>query len=234
MHPLMIAEWWQSYEAAVKVAAAAAAASPQSSLSLAKYTIFTEQAVVEQNKTAVMLIVCIPCTSPLPPFSSVHFDGLLPLWGKKSVNYFTNTAGVASRPATCGKSIRLQYDEKEKKWSFPACLFLFLSPFLFPASVAPPYVKDPPSALPPFSFSFLSLCSFALCSLSPSPSLSLSLFPPLPSPCTLWYADMQEFLGLKMIDQTCQPWLLFLKMATLAVCVPVIGACLSYSSCDWS
>lgn len=65
------------------------------------------------------------------------------------------------------------------------------------------------SSLFPF-FSFLSpvllLCTLSL--LSPS---SLPL-PPL-SPCTLWYADMQEFLGLKMIDQTCQPWLLLLKMA---------------------
>lgn len=104
---------------------------------------------------------------------------------------------------------------------FP-CLFLFLSPFLLP--VAPPYVKGPPSALPPFSFfSFLSLCSFALC----SPSLPLFL------PLVLWYADMEEFLGLKMIDQTCQPWLLLLKMAAPAVCVPVIGARLSYSACDW-
>lgn len=68
-----------------------------------------------------------------------------------------------------------------------------------------------------------------LCALSLSPSLPLFL-----PPCTLWYADMQEFLGLKMIDQTCQPWLLLLKMAALAVCAPAIGARLSYSSCDWS
>lgn len=65
-----------------------------------------------------------------------------------------------------------------------------------------------------------------------SPALcALPLFLPLPS--TLWYADMQEFLGLKMIDQTCQPWLLLLKMDASAVCAPLIGACLSYSSCDW-
>ncbi|KAI4798758.1 hypothetical protein KUCAC02_020490, partial [Chaenocephalus aceratus] len=35
--------------------------------------------------------------------------------------------------------------------------------------------------------------------------------------------NMQEFLGLKMIDQTCQPWLLLLKMAAAAVRAP----------CDW-
>lgn len=91
---------------------------------------------------------------------------------------------------------------------------------VFNACDTPPHVKDPPSALPFFPF-FLSLCLYVsfLC------TLSLSLPPtPLPPTCTLWYADMQEFLGLKMIDLTCQPWLLLLKMAALAVCMPVIGA----------
>lgn len=69
-------------------------------------------------------------------------------------------------------------------------------------------MKDP-SSIPPF---FLTLCSL-LCEL-----------PPLPSPSMLWYADMQEFLGLKMIDQTCQPWLQLLKMAVLTVYALVIGA----------
>lgn len=122
--------------------------------------------------------------------------------------------------AMCGKAWRKhqtllkQNDEKVKK-SFS----LHFSPLL-----APPYVKDPPSAPPPPFFFSLSLCSLALCAFSP----------PLPSPSMLWYADMQEFLGLKMIDQTCQPWLRLLKMAASAVCVPAIGARLSYSPRDWS
>lgn len=110
--------------------------------------------------------------------------------------------------------------------------FFFSFNVSVPASVAPPYEKDPPSARPPFSFFFLSVPLF-LCFVLRL-SLSLSFSPLLPFPCMLWYADMQEFLGLKMIDQTCQPWLLLLKMAALAVCVPVIGAYLSYSSFDWS
>lgn len=63
---------------------------------------------------------------------------------------------------------------KREQIVFP-CLFLFLSPFLFP--VAPPYVKVPPSALPPFSFFSLSVPLF-LC-------FVLSLSPPLPSPCAV-------------------------------------------------
>lgn len=124
------------------------------------------------------------------------------------------------------KSFKLlkQYGEKEKTCSFP--LFLFLCPFLFPASVAPPYVKDPPSALPPVSF-------FPFCPSVPFLCV-LSLSPPLPSPCTLWYADMQEF-G----PQNDRPNLSVLAPVTkdgrpASVCVPVIGACLSYSPCDWS
>lgn len=98
---------------------------------------------------------------------------------------------------------------------------------------------SPPSAL--FFFSF---CSTFLCKLLLAPPclhppkllllcFVLSLSPLLPL-CTLWYADMQEFLGLKMIDQTCQPWLLLLKMAALALCVLVIGASWSYFPCDWA
>lgn len=65
-----------------------------------------------------------------------------------------------------------------------------------------------PLHLLPFPFLLLSVPrSFTL--YSPSSPLPL----PSLSPRTLWYADMQEFLGLKMIDQTCQPWLLLLKMA---------------------
>lgn len=56
-------------------------------------------------------------------------------------------------------------------------LFLFLSPFLFPASVAPPNVKDPPSALPPFSFFPFCPSVPLLCALSHSLSLSPSSFP---------------------------------------------------------
>lgn len=62
---------------------------------------------------------------------------------------------------------------------------LFLS-----APDAPPHLKGPPF----FPFFASPLCFFPLC----SPALLLFL-PPL---CMLWYADMQEFLGLKMIDQT--------------------------------
>lgn len=66
-------------------------------------------------------------------------------------------------------------------------LFLLLCPFLLPASVAPPFVKDPPSALPPFSpllFFFLLSVPLFLC---------FVCAPPPPFPRTLWYADMQEF-----------------------------------------
>lgn len=77
----------------------------------------------------------------------------------------------------------------------------------------------------------------------PSPfflSVPLFLFfvcsPSLPLFLPLAHCGMQTCrnLGLKMIDQTCQSWLLLLKMAALQVCVPVIGACLGYSPCDWS
>lgn len=90
---------------------------------------------------------------------------------------------------------------------------LSFSLFLSPSLNVPSHVKGPP-------FSLCSLCSFVLSRSKP--------------PRILWYADTQEFLGLKMIDQTCQPWLLLLKMAALAVCALVIGSHQSYSSCDWS
>lgn len=86
-----------------------------------------------------------------------------------------------------------------------------------------------------FPLSVLRLLFFALCALSLALSLLLSLSLLLLSLCcTLWYADMQEFLGLKMIDQSCQPWLLLLKMAAPAVCVPTIGALLSYFPYHWA
>lgn len=96
--------------------------------------------------------------------------------------------------------------------SFPVFLFL---------PVAPPNVKDSPfhSALPPPLFL--------------SVPLFLYFVPPPLLPLSLWYADMQEFLGLKMIDQTCQLRLLLLKMAAPAVCALVIGALRSYTPCDW-
>lgn len=105
----------------------------------------------------------------------------------------------------------------------PSCLFSPLTPFLFSfrstflCKILPVYTLL--NCFSPVSFVFSTL----LCALSP-------LLPPL---CTLWYADMQEFLGLKMIDQTCQPWLVLLKMAACAVCDSVIGACRSFFPCDW-
>lgn len=90
--------------------------------------------------------------------------------------------------------------------------FCFLL-FLFTASDAPPHGQDPPSAPPPFSLSSPLCPPFFYFVLSLLSLLPPSLSPPSLPPCTLWYADMQEFLGLKMIDQTCQPWLLLLKMA---------------------
>lgn len=105
-------------------------------------------------------------------------------------------------------------------------VFFFLTSFFFSfcsiflCKILPVYTH--PNCFSPVSF----VSSTFLCALSLSP-----LLPPL---CMLWYADMQEFLGLKMIDQTCQPWLLLLKMAALAVCVPVIGACRNYLPYDWA
>lgn len=122
---------------------------------------------------------------------------------QKIVAYVTILVAVSS-PVMHRGNRRMK--KKDEMFFF---VFVFPSPFLFPVSVAPPYVKDPPSVFPRFFF-------FPLC---PSVPLLCALSPPLPSPCTLWYADMQEFLGLKMIDQTCQPWLLLLKMAAFAVCV---------------
>lgn len=80
-----------------------------------------------------------------------------------------------------------------------------------PASVAPPYGKDPPLALPPFfCLAFCPSVSCFVCSPSP-PSFHL-------------HTGMQTCrnLGLKMIDQTCQSWLLLLKMATLAMCLRLV------------
>lgn len=63
--------------------------------------------------------------------------------------------------------------------------FFFFNPFLsLLLSVAPPNGKDPPSAFPSLSFSPFCPSVLLLCVLSLSAPLS---------PCTLWYADMQEF-----------------------------------------
>lgn len=85
----------------------------------------------------------------------------------------------------------------------------------------------------------VSMCLFCVTSLSLPLWLFLSLclfppHPPFPSTRLLWYADMQEFLGLKMIDQACQPWLLLLKMAALAVVCLWLVHGLSDSLCNWS
>lgn len=153
----------------------------------------------------ILLLAFVKCF----PSSLLSFPLPATLWPgcsrkhMKAVNNFTNVAGV-SCTAQPGKQV---FNAEGKS-------FLF-SPFLSPSLDVPSHVEGPP-------FSLCSLCSFSLC----SPALR-------PLPCILWYADTQEFLGLKMIDQTCQPWLLLLKMADLAVCAPVIGSCQSYSSCDW-
>lgn len=153
---------------------------------------------------------------------------------KKAVNNLTNTGGISSRVVTHGKMVTYCLNSVIKSRRSALSLLSFSLSISFPCFCCSTLCERSSLCTPSLLllFSFLSLCSFALCSLSPP--LALSLSPPLPSPCTLWYADMQEFLGLKMIDQTCQPWLLLLKMAAPAVCVPMIGACLSYSLCDWS
>lgn len=104
-----------------------------------------------------------------------------------------------------------------------AFLFLFLNPFLsLLLSVAPPNGKNPPSALPS---TLLSVPLFFCFVCSPS----------LPHFFPLARCGMQTCrnLGLKMIDQTCQFWLLLLKMAAPAVCSPAIGERLSYTRRDW-
>lgn len=136
--------------------------------------------------------------------------------GTNAVNNHTKLGClvICSHVENPGRSVWHQLNRiKWKTFSVFSCIFAFLHV----SCVAPPYVKDPPSVHPPPSsfFSYLSFCSFALC--------SFSLSPPLPSLCSLWYADTQEFLGLKMIDQTCQAWLLLLKMAALV----------SVFACDW-